>query len=128
MTGTPLGNLPRFTYNTRRKSTADTAVPESFIGKLSNTEYDGRRTLGTEIHGRGGCCDIGGSHEGGLQERVGRWIGLSEWWWADVCYSLWLLVLISMIQTQVRREEETSMKDLSPSDWPGGVSVGHFLD
>lgn len=39
MTGTPLGNLPRFTYNT--KSTVDPAIPESFLGKLSNTEYDG---------------------------------------------------------------------------------------
>lgn len=82
----------------------------------------------TEIHGRGGCCDIGGPHGGGLQGRVGRWIDPSERWWADLCYSLWLLVLVSMIQTEVTLEDETSVKGLSPSDWPGGVSVGHFLD
>lgn len=57
MTGNPLGNLLRFTYNTSRKSTVDTAVPESFIGKLSNTEYDGRCTLGTQKY-MGGAAAV----------------------------------------------------------------------
>lgn len=79
MTGTPLGNLPRFTYNTSRKSSADTAVPDSFIGKLSNTEYDGRRTLGTQRYMGGAAAVTLGDHmeEGSREGLEGGLVGQS---------------------------------------------------
>lgn len=47
--------------------------------------------------------------------------------YAIIQYLVLWLAFVNLTQTEVIWEEETSVKDLSPTDWRVGIYVGYFL-